>query len=61
MNFLKIEKVLPPTQKTLKEARGFVIADYQDFLEKQWIEDLTNSYRVNIDRNVLVYIMVNDI
>lgn len=53
LNFLKIEKVLPPTQKTLKEARGFVIADYQDFLEKQWIEDLTNSYRVNIDRNVL--------
>lgn len=53
LNFLKIEKVLPPTQKTLKEARGFVIADYQDFLEKQWIENLTNSYRVNVDRNVL--------
>lgn len=53
LNFLKIEKVLSPSQKTLKEARGFAIADYQDFLEKQWIENLTNSYRVDIDKNVL--------
>ena len=35
--FYKIEKVIPPTTKTLTEARGYVVADYQEFLEKKWM------------------------
>jgi len=49
----KIESILPPSQKELKDARGFVIADYQDFLDKQWVEKLKKEYNVSVDQNVL--------
>jgi peptidyl-prolyl cis-trans isomerase SurA len=51
-NFIKIEKILPRGQKTLQEARGYVVADYQDFLEKQWIQLLNKKYKVHIDEKV---------
>ena len=51
-NFIKVQKVMPPSQKTLKEARGFVVADYQDYLEKQWLQDLTKSYKLQVNRDV---------
>ncbi len=51
-NFIKVEKVRPPSQKTLKEARGFVVADYQDYLEKQWLQDLTKNYKLQVNRDV---------
>lgn len=50
--FVKIEEVIPETVKPLSEARGYVIADYQDYLEKNWIEDLTSSYPLNINETV---------
>jgi peptidyl-prolyl cis-trans isomerase SurA len=48
----KFEELLPPTTKTLQEARGYVVADYQDYLEKQWVEELKNEYRVKVNRKV---------
>ncbi len=51
--FNKISKLLPPGLKTLKEARGYVIADYQDYLEKKWIEELQKQYQVTINQKVL--------
>jgi peptidyl-prolyl cis-trans isomerase SurA len=36
-------------QKTLDEARGFVVADYQDYLEKQWDASLRAKYPVKLD------------
>jgi peptidyl-prolyl cis-trans isomerase SurA len=47
--FLKVEEIIPRTQKALSEARGYAVADYQDYLEKQWIEDLRKQYPVQID------------
>jgi peptidyl-prolyl cis-trans isomerase SurA len=52
-SFLKIEEVLQPQPKTLAEARGYAVADYQDFLEKKWIDDLRKEYDVKIDEEVL--------
>ena len=49
---VKIEKVIPPTIKPLNEARGYVIADYQDYLEKNWIKDLQNSYPLKVDEAI---------
>ncbi len=51
--FYKIEKITPPTAKTLKEARGFVVADYQEFLEKQWMDELAAKYKVVVKKDVL--------
>ena len=52
-SFLKIEEILPPTGKTLAEARGYAVADYQDFLESKWIEDLRKEYEVKVNEEVL--------
>jgi peptidyl-prolyl cis-trans isomerase SurA len=45
--------LVPPKHKTLDEARGYVIADYQDYLEKKWVEELTNEYEITVDQKVL--------
>ena len=50
--FFKIEEILPPSPKTLKDARGYVVADYQDYLEAEWLKFLKNQYKVNIDQKV---------
>ncbi|PLX13959.1 MAG: hypothetical protein C0598_02455 [Marinilabiliales bacterium] len=50
---VKIKKVLPPQEKELKEARGMVTADYQTFLEKEWIKELRSKYPVQINDEVL--------
>ena len=42
-----------PTHKTLDEARGQVIASYQDFLENEWIDGLRLKYPVSIKKDVL--------
>jgi peptidyl-prolyl cis-trans isomerase SurA len=51
--FRKLDKTLPKGNKSLKEARGYVVADYQEFLEKQWMEDLTKRYKVETNEAVL--------
>lgn len=51
--FFKIETILPPSPKTLKDARGYVVADYQDFLEREWMEALKKQYKVDINQKVL--------
>lgn len=41
------------TQKTLQEARGFVISEYQEHLEKQWIADMEARYPVKVNETTL--------
>lgn len=41
-----------PTQKTLDEARGYVVAEYQDFLEKQWNDKMHRDYPVTVNEKV---------
>ena len=51
-SFMVIKEILPPGEKTLAEARGYVIANYQDFLEKKWLTELKEAYKVNINKDV---------
>jgi peptidyl-prolyl cis-trans isomerase SurA len=51
-SFIKVERVEAASNKSLNEARGYAVADYQDFLEKQWIEDLRKAYSVQVDDKV---------
>jgi peptidyl-prolyl cis-trans isomerase SurA len=46
-------KLIPPCTKTLSEARGVVTAEYQNQLEKEWIEELRNKYEIKIHKDVL--------
>jgi len=49
----KVEKILPPRNKTLSESRGYVVADYQDLLEKEWVSSLGMEFQVTIYHDVL--------
>ncbi len=48
-----IRQKLEPVPKSLDEAKGFFISDYQDFLEKMWIADLREKYPVLVNEGVL--------
>lgn len=52
ISFNKLLELLPPMNKTLKEARGYIVADYQDHLEKEWIKQLKTEYPVDINTKV---------
>ena len=51
--FNKILKIYKPMIKTLEEARGYVIADYQDQLEKEWVKRLKAKYDVKLNDEVV--------
>lgn len=38
-----------PTTKTLDEARGYAVAEYQDTLEKQWNDEMRSKYPVKVN------------
>ncbi|MGC9373887.1 MAG: peptidylprolyl isomerase [Bacteroidales bacterium] len=49
---IKGEK-LKPTTKPFSEAKGNVISDYQEYLEKGWIKNLRDKYNIRIHNKVL--------
>lgn len=51
--FTKIEEIIAPSIKTLEEARGYVVADYQDNLEKDLIKKLKEKFKIVINEDVL--------
>lgn len=51
--FVRIRELLPAQQKELKDARGLVTADYQNFLETEWIEQLKKKYPVVIQQETM--------
>ena len=38
-----------PTPKSLNEAKGYVVAEYQDYLEKKWNDEMRAKYPVKVD------------
>ena len=50
---VKVTKLIPQSFRSLDEAKGMVINDYQQELEKKWIKDLKNKYKVTINQDVL--------
>ncbi len=51
--FLVKNKILKPATKKLDECRGLVTADYQNHLEKEWIETLRAKYPVEVNDELL--------
>jgi len=48
----KVNKVLPAGDKTLDEAKGRVINDYQQYLEENWVKELKGEFTVKVNRDV---------
>ncbi len=48
----KVLDILPSRPKTLAEARGYVVADYQEHLEKEWLQQLYKEYNVVVYKDV---------
>jgi peptidyl-prolyl cis-trans isomerase SurA len=46
-------KLLKPEVKSYMDSKGMVTADYQNYLEKEWIASLKAKYPVTIDKAVL--------
>ena len=51
-----VDKILKPEPKAFQDAKGIVTADYQTYLEKEWIVELKKKYAVSIDKTVLATI-----
>lgn len=47
-----VHKVVAPEPKLLNEIRGAMTADYQNYLEKEWIGELRSKYPVIVNREV---------
>jgi peptidyl-prolyl cis-trans isomerase SurA len=57
--FLIVHGQIPPEPKTFNEARGLIIAGYQEELEKQWIKELRDKYKVIVHEDVLMTLINN--
>lgn len=51
--FVNVKAVLNPMPKSLSESKGLVTADYQTYLEKEWIETLKKKFETEINQEVL--------
>ncbi|WP_426430822.1 peptidylprolyl isomerase [Winogradskyella sp. HB-48] len=50
---IDIKSVLPAGNKTLQEAKGNVINDYQTEIEANWIDSLHKRFKVEVNENAL--------
>ena len=50
---LNVKDIVPAGIKTLNSVKGKAMSDYQNYLEKTWIESLRNKYEVKINKKAL--------
>ena len=50
---IKVSDIIKPMNKEFSEAKGTVTSDYQNFLEKSWMEELIKKYPIKIYSEVL--------
>jgi peptidyl-prolyl cis-trans isomerase SurA len=50
---VQVQEVIPATEKKLDEAKGMITAEYQSYLEKEWIKALRSKYNFSVNRDVL--------
>ena len=50
---IKTKAIIPGRVKSLKEIKGRVMSEYQNYLEKKWMEDLRQKYKVEINKKAL--------
>lgn len=50
---VKVAQILEPSQKLLSEAKGAATADYQNYLEQIWLEELVKKHPIVVNEAVL--------
>ncbi len=50
---INVEEILPAGPKQLKETKGQVLNDYQNYLEKEWVTQLRKEHEVTINKKAL--------
>ena len=53
-----VHQVVAPEPKLLNEVRGIMTADYQNYLEKEWISELQKKYPVSVNQEVFNSILI---
>lgn len=53
VTLVNIHALLSPEPKKLNEARGLITADYQNYLEQEWIRELRARYPFKVNEEVL--------
>ncbi len=48
-----VKEVFPSGHKTLDEARGKVVSDYQAYIEDDWVDTLSKRFKVKLNDSVL--------
>ena len=46
-------KLLKKGPEDYRDVRALVVADYQDWLEKEWVAELRQRYKYTVDKDVL--------
>ncbi len=49
---VKVEEFIPESQKTISEAKGQLISDYQNELESRWILELKSKFHIDLNEEV---------
>ncbi|MEG1572038.1 MAG: peptidylprolyl isomerase [Bacteroidales bacterium] len=50
--FVIIDQMIPEQYQTLEEVRGLIIADFQKYLEEEWIKELQKKYSYSVNQDV---------
>ena len=50
---VKVDEIMKPGPKLLSESKGAATSDYQNFLEKQWLDELAKKHPIKVNTAVL--------
>lgn len=53
IQIIAINNIIPPEPRAFNEIRGMIVADYQDYLEQQWVSELRAKYPVVVNKQIL--------
>ena len=52
-HIVKVNKIIPKALKSFEESKGNVINDFQNEIEKNWVQSLKEQFKVKVNKDVL--------
>jgi peptidyl-prolyl cis-trans isomerase SurA len=50
---IKVSEIIPSSTKLLTEAKGLITSDYQNYLEKIWLDELNKKYTFKVNESII--------